>query len=82
MACIIDRVDIDPFADKRETPCPAGRRTIERRLEDVESRFRDMALHKDRMHAAIEDWNDKPDCSPNGHMICHLIEKFPIEEKQ
>ena len=82
MACIIDRVDIDLCADKGETPCPTVRRTIERRLEDVESRFRDMALHKDRMHAAIEDWNDKPDCSPNGHMICHLIENFPIEEQQ
>jgi MerR family transcriptional regulator, Zn(II)-responsive regulator of zntA len=82
MACIIDRVDIDLFADKGETPCPTVRRIVEICLEDVERGFRDLALLKERMHAAIEDWNDKPDRSPNGHMICHLIENFPIEEQQ
>jgi DNA-binding transcriptional MerR regulator len=63
-------------ADKGETPCPVVRRLIEIRLQEVEQRLSDTAILRDRMSAAIENWNSRPDLRPTGHMICHLIEEF------
>jgi DNA-binding transcriptional MerR regulator len=63
-------------ADKGKTPCPVVRTLIAQRLRDIEERYRDMTILRDRMASAVDDWNTRPDRAPTGHMICHLIESF------
>jgi len=29
-----------------------------------------------KMHAAVENWGDKPDKKLSGNVICHLIDEF------
>ena len=63
-------------ADAGRTPCPRARELIQARLEDVEERFRQMHALRNRMLAAVENWETRPDSEPDGHAICHLIEGF------
>ena len=66
-------------ADKGESPCQLVRQLIEGRLQEVNQRFDDMAMLKNRMEAAVATWRTKPDYTPTGDMICYLIESFTGE---
>ncbi len=61
-------------ADHRESPCPMVRRLIEQRLQETETHFQEMQRLRDRMRQAVEEWSGKPDKTPDGLSICHLIE--------
>lgn len=63
-------------ADDHQSPCPTVRRLIEKRLEETERQFQDLLALRTRMKTALEQWEDLPDRTPNGHMICHMIENF------
>lgn len=63
-------------ADEGESPCPTVRRLIDNRLHETEKRFQDTLRLRERMHAAVENWSNKPDKKPSGNVICHLIEEF------
>lgn len=63
-------------AGKGKTACPLVRKLIEQRLAEIEKRFTETQCLLKRMQAALRDWEGKPDKSPTGHMICHLIENF------
>jgi len=63
-------------AENHKSPCPTVRHIIEKRLEETERKFQDLVALRARMTAAIEQWESIPDCVPNGHMICHMIESF------
>ena len=63
-------------ADQGVSPCPLTRRLIQQRLEENEKRFQDTARLRQRMIKAVEAWNQKPDRTPTGDMVCHLIEEF------
>lgn len=63
-------------AEKGKAPCPLVRRLIDKRLYETEQRFAETLALRIRMQKAIEDWSNKPDKSPTGHMICHLIESI------
>lgn len=63
-------------AEKGKTPCPLVRRLIDQRLHETEQRFEETVTLRKRMQAAIAAWQHKPDKSPTGDMICHLIEEF------
>ncbi|WP_396586532.1 MerR family transcriptional regulator [Bermanella sp. R86510] len=63
-------------ADKQRTPCPIVRRLIDQRLHETEERLLETVKLKERMQRAVIEWGQKPDKSPTGHMICHLIEEF------
>tara|TARA_R110000772_G_scaffold171136_2_gene283146 strand:- start:504 stop:902 length:399 start_codon:yes stop_codon:yes gene_type:complete len=63
-------------AAKGKTACPLVRKLIEHRLAEIEMRFAETQILLKRMKAALRDWEGKPDKSPTGHMICHLIEEF------
>jgi DNA-binding transcriptional MerR regulator len=63
-------------ADIGKTPCPTVRELIEKRLQETEKRFKEMAKLRDRMRVAIASWDDKPDKEPCNNVICHLIENF------
>ena len=63
-------------AGKGKAACPLVRKLIEMRLAEIELRFTETKILLTRMKAALRDWETKPDKSPTGHMICHLIEEF------
>lgn len=63
-------------ADTGNTPCTLVRRLIENRLGEIEKRYQAMKALRNRMKAAVRDWNRKPDEKPTGDSICHLIEEF------
>jgi DNA-binding transcriptional MerR regulator len=68
--------DILHTAEQGASPCPLVRRFIQQRLEENERSFRDSAQLRQRMLNAVETWSQKPDKTPTGDMICHLIEEF------
>ncbi|PCI68771.1 MAG: MerR family transcriptional regulator [Piscirickettsiaceae bacterium] len=63
-------------ADKGHTACPLVRELLQKRLEATEHEFQEALALRNRMQQAMQDWQDKPDKAPTGHMICHLIEEF------
>ncbi len=74
-----DITQILGVADQGQSPCPLVRRLIDQRLHETEQRFQETLQLRERMLAAVGDWNRLPDCAPTGHMICHLIEQFAEE---
>lgn len=66
---------------KGRAACPLVRRLIKQRLNEIEKRFTETACLRDRMLAAVEEWESKPDKSPTGDMLCHLIEDFMKDER-
>ncbi len=63
-------------AGKGQTTCPLVRDLLKKRLNDTELIFQQTLKLRNRMQFAIQDWQNKPDRAPTGHMICHLIEEF------
>lgn len=61
-------------AAKGMTACPLVRELLEKRLQETEALFQRTLALRNRMHAALHEWQDKPDKAPSGHMVCHLIE--------
>lgn len=61
-------------ADKGQTACPLVRQIIEHRLAETEKQFQAALLLREKLTSAISDWQTKPNKTPTGHMICHLIE--------
>ncbi len=58
------------------SPFPLARRLIQQRLEQNEKSFHDTARLRQRMLNAVETWSQKPNRTPTGDMICHLIQEF------
>lgn len=71
-----DIQEVLAHADKKKSACPTVRRLIDQRLQETEQRFLETQKLRDRMKNAVEQWSKKPDKTPTGHMICHLIEEF------
>ncbi len=65
-------------SDEGKTPCPTVRLLIEKRLQETEQRFIEMAKLRDRMQSAIKAWDHMPDKAPCSNVICHLIEDFEL----
>ena len=63
-------------ANKGQSPCTAARDLIAQRLKETERRFEEMRALRQRMHDAVNSWQEKPDLEPTGDVICHLIEDF------
>ena len=61
-------------SDKGNTACPLVREIVEHRLTETEKQFQAALLLREKLRNAIDDWQDKPNKAPTGHMICHLIE--------
>lgn len=66
--------DILAESDKGQTACPLVREIIAHRLTETEKQFQATLLLREKLSRAINDWQDKPNNTPTGHMICHLIE--------
>jgi DNA-binding transcriptional MerR regulator len=63
-------------ADQGNTPCPTVKKVIELRLAETEKKFQEIVSLRNKMKQAMKSWKDKPDISPDGNSICHLIENF------
>jgi DNA-binding transcriptional MerR regulator len=60
--------------DKGHSACPLVRDIVEHHLTETEQQFQAALLLREKLSKAINDWQDKPDKTPTGDMICHLIE--------
>ena len=61
-------------ADNGSTACPLVREIVEHRLAETEKKFNDALALRNVLRNAIDDWKSKPDKSPTGDMLCHLIQ--------
>ena len=61
-------------ADNGSTACPLVREIVEHRLAETEKKFNDALILRNVLRSAIDDWKSKPDKSPTGDMLCHLIQ--------
>lgn len=79
---IVDIKEIFSESDEGKTPCPTVRVLIEKRLQETEQRFFEMAKLRDRMQSAIKTWDQMPDKAPCSNVICHLIEDFELAQSE
>lgn len=63
-------------AQKGNSACPLVRELIITRLAETEALFLDTNALRKRMTKAIQEWEAKPNRTPTGEMVCHLIEEF------
>jgi len=61
-------------ADTGNTACPLVREIVEHRLTETEKQFNDALALREKLRNAINDWESKPNKSPTGEMLCHLIQ--------
>ena len=61
-------------ADNGSTACPLVREIVEHRLAETEKKFNNALALRNVLISAIDDWKNKPDKSPTGDMLCHLIQ--------
>lgn len=72
--------DILREADEQRSPCPQVRDLFTQKLTDVEQQLRELTALRDRMRAAMTQWQEMPDGAPDGHTICRLIEHWDEDE--
>lgn len=58
------------------SPCPQVRQIMTQRLQETRLKLRDLQKLQVRMEFAATLWAHMPD----GYGVCHLIEKFAIED--
>jgi DNA-binding transcriptional MerR regulator len=68
--------DILHDADEQRSPCPQVRDLFTQKLHDVEQQLLELTELRDRMRAAMNQWQSMPDGAPDGHTICRLIEHW------
>ena len=61
-------------SNRRESPCPAVRAAIQRRIEENKARLEELLGLQQRMEVALIQWAGMPDGVPTGGSVCHLIE--------
>ncbi len=68
-------------ADRGESACPKARALIEQRLAEHGERIKALLALHGRMTEATEVWKTLPDETPNGHSLCHLIERVTAADE-
>ncbi len=63
-------------ASRGDSPCPAVRDTIQRRIEQNRTVLAELNDLQERMDEALKKWQTMPDGYPDGEAICHLIESI------
>lgn len=66
--------EILTVADTGNTACPIVRELVEKRLTETEKQFNDALALREKLRVAISDWQSKPNKTPTGNMVCHLIQ--------
>lgn len=63
-------------AGKGRAACPLVRQILEKRLQETELSYSHQHALRERMKKAMKEWAKKPNKTPTGHEICHLIESL------
>lgn len=61
-------------AEKASSPCPRVRSLLTERLRETRRRIAELTQLCERMEKAMTDWQNIPDCVPDGDAVCRLIE--------
>lgn len=62
--------------DRDQSPCQRVRDILQRRIDENRQQLDELSALQDRMEHALEQWSGMPDCAPDKHSVCHLIESF------
>lgn len=68
--------EIIAMADHGDSPCPLVREIIDRRIDETESKIRNLRTLLAKMKVAKDTWSEMKDSTPDGHSVCKLIEIF------
>ena len=63
-----------------QSPCPQVRQIMMLRLQETRLKLQDLEKLQTRMEHAVTLWAHMPDGMPDGEAVCHLIEKFAMED--
>ena len=66
--------DVLAQSRRRESPCPAVRDIVKRRLIQVGARLEALQLMEAQMRRALRLWNRMPDGIPHGDEVCRLVD--------
>lgn len=66
--------DILSDSEQGKTPCPNVRSLLQRRIEENRQKIIELQALQQRMEDALKEWQQMPDQSPTGDVVCHLIE--------
>lgn len=72
--------DILKASSHGHSPCPQVRQIMELRLQETRLKLQDLEKLQVRMEHAAALWANMPDGMPDGNTVCHLIEKFAMED--
>ena len=61
-------------ADVGISPCPEVREILRKRVQEIESRLKNLKRLKRRLKQAEELWETMPDRPPDHRCLCHLID--------
>jgi MerR family transcriptional regulator, Zn(II)-responsive regulator of zntA len=64
---------------RRESPCPAVRDIMKRRMVEVTSRLESLQAMERHMRRALRLWKRMPDGLPHGAEVCRLIDAFSAD---
>ena len=64
---------------RRESPCPAVRDIVKRRVVEIAARLEALQFMEARMHRALRLWKRMPDGVPHGEEVCRLIDSLSEE---
>jgi DNA-binding transcriptional MerR regulator len=63
-------------ADESDTACPLVRELIKQRLAQTEVQYQQSKALREKMKAAITQWQSLPDRESSKEILCHLIDSF------
>jgi len=68
--------------ERGRSPCRMVRETIVRRITENRDLLNEMLALQNHMEQAHAKWAEMPDCVPDGHTVCHLIESMGRPSKR
>ena len=69
-------------AEKGQSPCPRVREILKKHIKENRKKLEELMALQVRMEAALKQWEDMPDSTPDGHSVCHLIESSTDESNR
>ena len=64
---------------RRESPCPAVRDIVKRRVVEVGARLEAMQVMEAQMRRALRLWKRMPDGVPHGDEVCRLVDALSAD---
>lgn len=71
---LVEIRDVLAQSRRRESPCPAVRDIVKRRLVEVSARLDALHTMEVKMRRALRLWNRMPDGVPHGEEVCRLVD--------